>query len=172
MSDKIIGVTVGTPLNPKTMKEKLKPMESEYELIETIELTEDTVSIYRTLEPDGTPYKFDAIWVLGNNVGLVGSGKYGFGVHADDNAVGAGGSLSAQTNNHLLAHIWQDRGIWDRSIVFETGERAWNTSKATFRDTSLKLCKNYPHITSLNIRQLNGVAMTAGSYFEIWGVRA
>lgn len=34
-----------------------------FELIETITLAEDTTSILRTAEPDGTPYKFTDVWV-------------------------------------------------------------------------------------------------------------
>ena len=34
-----------------------------FELIESITLTEDTTSILRTAEPDGTPYKFTDVWV-------------------------------------------------------------------------------------------------------------
>lgn len=62
-ADTLGGVKVGEGLQMDGEVLGVKP-ESEYELIETITLAEETSIIERTVEPDGTPYHFKRLHII------------------------------------------------------------------------------------------------------------
>ena len=143
---------------------------SVYELIETITLTEDTVRIDRTAEPDGTPYKFQAVQVYGKNVGVTAE-KYAYGAYANNYIVGVSGYLRALNNNYFCAAIINENGLWFRRFACQSDD-AWSSKQYPYIGHTRVSVEDYPYITELTIRQLNGVPTTAGSIIEIWGVRA
>lgn len=151
------------------LSENLKP-EGVYELIETITLTEDS-SIVRTEEPDGAPYKFKALLLRGKLFSDTLSGNFTFYFCGTDRIGCAwwGHKTNVTKIYRRLDEIAQHNGYW-RSEWTD-----WVTSSdgvaSRFIDddyTQKHDMVQYPFITKFQTQSV----LPAGTYIEVWGVRA
>ena len=150
------------------------PVDGSYELIETITLTEDTASIVRTQEPDGTPYSFIGLKVLAivSTGTETGSGTAIFR-YKNSNILSIGSAGYIATNARYW-FIWAklENGAWNFERTSGNGGQ-WDTALGANTTSELRLQNQYPLIDELIINATtSGVPFPAGSIFRIYGVRA
>lgn len=146
-----------------------------YELIETIEVTEDT-TILRTKEPDGTPYNFSSMFVqLETTAASFPSTRLYFQYTSKANPTQAivGHDIATISNNtgtrRAFIEVFQHNGWWDSSFI------DWHPYIGA---TNLKVyaASNKFVLTTENAPIINRFASTstipAGTTVKIWGVRA
>lgn len=150
-----------------------------YELIETITLTEDTASIVRTQEPDGTPYAFKAIGVVVKaEVGSVNSGINVFGNYGSTRL--QAGFINSAINNTIkkygYAQIYPDWGAWTAIGSTAINGFSWTVNQMTgyspAQAFSVKESEN-PYCTQVTLQpNTSGATIPAGTIIQIYGVRA
>lgn len=150
-----------------------------YELIETITLTEDVVSIVRTQEPAGTPYAFKAIGVVVQaEVGLVNSGISVFGNY-ESTRLQAGfinSAISDSIKKYGYVQIYPDWGVW--TAIGSTAVNGFNwvvtqmTGYSPGQAFSVKESEN-PYCTQVTLQvNVSGATIPTGTIIQIYGVRA
>lgn len=163
------------PANP----ENVEPKHGTYELIETITLTEDVVSIIRTQEPDGTPYKFKAIGVVVS--AEIGSVNCGINMLANYNATRLNtsfinGAISTSVKKYGYTQIYPDFGVWTAIGATSVNGFGWTVTQMTgyspMQAFAVKESEN-PYCTQV-VMQVNmpDATIPAGTVISIYGVRA
>lgn len=142
-----------------------------YELIETITLDEDTAGLTRTQEPDGTPYRFERMYMqlyAPTKGGAANNCVFYYG-NVECGAFWLGGSTTDKS--YRACEIRQDSGGW------RTTWCDWNTNVATVNSRQAanewgrfpdKSIKDYPYID----RVVHYGTLPAGTEIKIWAVRA
>lgn len=130
-----------------------------YELIETITVSE-AAAITRTEEPDGTPYKFDAILVLCTTQ----ESWDGTHFYFDCNGATVGGYWGDQgANIPSIYRADKEYGYWKT-----TWRRSWAyTPQVADKWAFVRRVSDYPHITKFYTG-----TVPAGTALKIYGVRA
>lgn len=163
-------------LDIEGINEKLSTIQAEgkYELIETIEVTEDMV-ISRTEEPDGTPYSFSAMFIQLETTAAVFSAirlyfSYVYSnkpiQHVVTHDIAAISNNTATRRKFIEAYL--HNGWWDSRFVDwyqyagATNLKA-NVSSGRFEYST----DNAPIINRL----ASSGAVSAGTTIKIWGVR-
>lgn len=161
------GVKVGAGLQMTGDVLGVKP-EGNYELIETINVTDEGIQlIERTTEPDGTNYKFKAIY-LNCNVPQAEQKGFMYSYINKDIYADMPGSISAKGTS-----IGQVMAECKYGTLCGYGIAALNigTSSTYWRYvTNSNKPKGYMSINNLKIRST--VPIPVGTEIEIWGVRA
>lgn len=165
----------------QTMRERINAEKSKgvYELIETITLTEDTASVVRTQEPDGTPYAFKAIGVVVQaevgsvNSGIIVSGEY------NSTRLQSGfinGAITDTIKRYGYAQIYPDWGVW--AAIGSTAVNGFNwtvtqmTGYSPGQAFSVKESEN-PYCTQVTLQvNISGATIPTGTIIQIYGVRA
>ena len=140
-----------------------------YELIETIEITEDMV-IRRTQEPDGTPYNFKRvrIWVetTAANFALA-----RFTFKSASNLEIATHDFSAFSNKPATQRSWceiyPNCGMWANKQIAWTQYAGYIATQEYGKDFVVST-EQAPTICSISTT----AKVTAGTTVKIWGVRA
>lgn len=155
-----------------------------YELIETITLTDDTAAaVTRTAEPNGTAYNFSKAIIicsamLANGV----SGRYGLYVNSDINhpygitdLVAGGTKMSvceAEIRNGYVfckTYTISDKKNYSADVEYIPIANTFNGQAAIGLDTVA--LKQADSITSLRIAQFNTRPFASGTVFKIYAVR-
>lgn len=165
----------------QTMRERINAEKSKgvYELIETITLTEDTVSIVRTQEPDGTPYAFKAIGVVVQaEVGSANSGINVFGNYESTRLQAAfiNGAIDDSIKKYGYARIYPDWGVWTAIGSRAVNGFGWTVSQmagdSPAQAFSVKESEN-PYCTQVTLQaNVSGATIPTGTIIQIYGVRA
>lgn len=143
--------------------------EKDYELIDTITLTEDA-ALNLTKEPDGTPYSFEAVLITGlANVGTLAS-KFLFCFNNENTKYSRGEIQDAsKQKTAFTTEMWIERGIWRNTSVTGT-----NTYYGTIKGDNYRRVHNFDpntsnhkHITQI----LTDGTLTAGSIVNIYAIR-
>lgn len=158
-----------TPAKPKGV----------YELIETITLTENTTSVIRTQEPDGTPYAFKAIGVVVQaEVGSVNSGITVLGNYESTRlqATFINGAISNTIKKYGYAQIYPDWGVWTAIGSTAVNGFSWTVTQMTgyspAQAFSVKESEN-PYCTQVTlVVNTSGATIPTGTIIQIYGVRA
>ena len=141
--------------------------EGEYELIETIELTEDTSEIIRTQEPDGTAYAFNAAMVTITYPAVLSRYDYcGFGGNWTRKASGA--CAAYQVARFVCC---PQNGVWnmfgdyggDGSQSVSCGQAAVNHIEYVNGDFS--------HVNYIRFYTGDGSGYPSGTTIKIYGIR-
>lgn len=141
-----------------------EPAEKEgtYELIETITLEEDTASIERTAEPDGTAYNFSNVAIFLCSSSAVTSSWVDNYLYTDDNQSIYYGTTIPSTDNwfyQVMAHISNGfLAAQARAYTFV----ALGNGQFTFTKEP----------TSSYIAKLKFLSLKAGTTIKIYGIRA
>lgn len=140
--------------------------EGEYELIETITLTEDTSEIIRTQEPDGTAYKFKA-FIISAAGKTTGDNAFAYW-KGNNGQVVALGRFSSKYNYKTLL-----RGFMMGGFIFAIGsdEAGYNvrTSQCIAAATEKSV---YPNGYIDYIEFLTASPMIVGTTINLYGIRA
>lgn len=136
-----------------------------YELIETITVSEAAV-ITRTEEPDGTPYKFDAMFV--DVSGTAEMSGMNFDFFSDGTLVGRYWMGCSENGNSGL-EIEKDRGWWKATRLYTTsGSVNYGVPYRSRTYAFAHKTAEYPHITKFTTNS----SINAGVTLKIYGVRA
>lgn len=161
------------PAGDYALKSEIPAPEGVYELIETITLEEES-AIERTAEPDGTPYRLDAVFTVIGATGEIASSNLYY--HSGSNAP-AFSYIAKKTNaehGRIVCECVKEYGFWvgkwrnswsANNITLGTND--FNKMRMTTH-TEIDAVKNSPYITRI---RTSGV-FPAGSEIQIWGVRA
>lgn len=171
--------TAPVSYNPQNLTEPEKAQAREnigaadgnvYELIETITVTE-AMSIKRSQEPDGTPYKFKGLWVFfrSNANEQAAINLYIYNSDKSVHAAATLGSISAGNTSTRYAYgrLESIYGLW-RDAWYTWGN---NIGAASYFGHSYRVMidmNKFDYIGSI----LTSVAVAAGTTVEIWGVRS
>lgn len=140
-----------------------------YELIETIKLTEDTASIERTQEPDGTPYAFHAVYIKAKLA--VGSASGSLRADFNGDQIISGGtqfSTSSQMYTKISAEVKYGKFFGD----IEAGTESEYHTAVHYSQRFANSMVSCSDIHSLKLLRIgNVIDIPAGSQFEIWAVR-
>lgn len=144
--------------------------ENEYELIETITVTEEITVIERTAKPDGTPYNYKKMLVKCHYNKATGSS--GVGLRVNDGCTLSGAS-QLNANNEMHNHYIVDvtGGIfYGRCMGGISGEFSTATD---YPPAFYWLGRPVESINKINLYSIGGtVSIPVGSKIDIWGVRA
>lgn len=150
--------------------------EGVYELIEKYTSAEEAAFV-RTQEPDGTPYRFKALFVKFEVTGpvqtnlLVAMEALGDGKKLGDFFQTITGD-PYKLRDYTAFEVIQDKGYW-RSMTFAATTVSDSYPSAKYSGTMYTLTtsiENYPYITKF--ASSNYYPLPAGVKMEIWGVRA
>lgn len=161
-ADTLGGVKVGEGLQMTGDALGVKP-DGEYELIETITLTESAV-IERTQEPDGTNYNFEALLVkLTKPESVESVDGVNIRVYDRGNRMGQAWLSKVQNTNKTFAFF---------TAHYESGEfvvcmRPWSAVQV-----ATQVSEDHPIFTSPIVKFMTSIALPAGITIEIKGVRA
>lgn len=147
-----------------------------YELIEKY-TSEEEAAFVRTQEPDGTPYKFKALFVKFEVTGPVEANR-----SVTMEAMSGGRRVGYFTQSiqgdpyklrdYTAFEVTQDKGYWRCMFCTATtlSERYPNVEHGGSTYTLMYSTEQYPHITKF--ASINYYPLPAGVKMEIWGVRA
>ena len=146
--------------------------EGEYELIQTITVEEDTMSITVTEEPDGTPWSFRKIVI--KVAGKAGATKdtaiiYEF----NDLEYRTVGSKHCSTEDVFASvDVWLENGVWNGYTTI--GQTSRHNIQGMYYNqyASVMAKEKTNYIYKLHIRTNNTNGIYKGTTFEIWAVRA
>lgn len=143
-----------------------------YELIDTVEITEDVGGLNYNTEPDGTPYNFDRVFLKMHTTSEQPSQTWLFYRTADLSRAASVYTMAGSANSYAAAAAWKENGYWTavwhnwRTVVSTYG-----ASYPTGHDNAMKnACLSDKMKTIKHIR-MSGTAK-AGLTVEIWAVRA
>lgn len=154
---------------------KITALTKKYELIETITLTEETWTIERSVEPDGTAYNFKKL-IIYMNASL--TNKTGsFGVNLWDGTTLAArnvafGSDMTQTKSDYIMELSVEDGILHQTAPSRPDNDYISTITKTAAATFYGGVKMMDKISKITINQYNGIAFAVGTVIKIYGVRA
>ena len=142
--------------------------EGEYELIETIMLTEDTSEIIRTQEPDGTAYAFNAAM---STIALPAvQGRYDF--------VGFGGNWTRKATGFSATYqvarfvCRQQNGVWDMFGYYGgAGDKSVSCGQAAVNHIEY-VNSDFSHVNYIRYYTSDGSAFPSGTTIKIYGIRA
>lgn len=139
--------------------------EGEYELIETITLTEDGL-ITRTAEPDGTPYRFNAVYM---EIISALENFNGFNVYFEF-ANGSSHPLWVEkyTGNTLLNNKYAYLEVAKQYGLYHARYRPHTTNNYITSLQESVIAKAGGGIKAIKVANI----ASAGTTFDIWGVRA
>lgn len=144
-----------------------------YELIETITLTEDTASIVRTQEPDGTPYALKAALVDISTPPGAGTGAVAFVFMSGVTYLGfvSLGSAITATGAISSGEMFLRHGRWNEEVT-AAGDSAGTGAMYTYRSPVL-LEASYPVIDKIRlVASTSNIPLPVGTVINIYGVRA
>lgn len=148
----------------------------DYELIEEITLEEDVNFISRSNEPDGTPYRFSAFYIIADII-----------VSDSDTASYMCIDASSDTNRDLFLEYFPRSGLTDKRInlhyeaispnLFKLTSELYNKPHDPFSDGKVGIRNyNYDNIpilsTIVNNISFRNIIFLAGTKIKIYGVRA
>lgn len=140
--------------------------EGEYELIETITLTEDTSEIIRTQEPDGTAYKFKAFIITATGKTTT-NNAFAYWTGNDGVTVALGRFSSTNNYKTLL------RGFMMGGFIFAIGsdEAGYNVKTSQCISGATKK-STYPNGYIDYIKFSTNSPMKVGTTIDLYGIRA
>lgn len=143
--------------------------EGVYELIETITIEED-MAVERTMEPDGTPYKFSSVAIRAKKAANIKIAQFSmYAVTTKNISLALWLPETQKTEEQWgYAEVRQYKGFWER-------ERSDNWS--VYNYTATPMYVKIPMFDTRvsegeTIRMIRSSLMQAGLTIEIWGVRA
>ena len=138
----------------------------EYELIETIELTEDTSEIIRTQEPDGTAYKFKAFIIMATGK-TTNNNAFAYWNGNNGEAVALGRFSNAYNYKTLL------RGFMMGGFIFAIGSDEAGYNVRTSQCIAAAISKSvYPNGYIDYVNFSTNSPMTVGTTIDLYGIRA
>lgn len=148
-----------------------------YELIEKVTIEEaETLRFLRDSEPDGTPYKFNSVYVRVVTQPLekaVTGYIYLYGGNSLSNRI-MGGYVANMSNTSERTSTFVGMPVYNRWFAFSFGAGNDNGNSANVANypslQGMYDTAQFPYITNLDIRQSEAWAI--GATIEIWGVRA
>lgn len=161
------GIKVGSGL--QMSGEVLSAKREKYELIETI-TPEETITITRTEEPDGTPYNFTAIALRAKKPeGVTLSGTITIAAYITSTMALPLylPATSATTEQWCYCEVRQNRGLWERERAEQWGALNSTATPMYVRMPSFDM----PVTEGVNVFKATGT-IPAGVTIEIWGCRA
>lgn len=178
MSRKIVGVTVGTPLNPQVTRSAIKKevealVGGTYELVEEITTTEDLTTIRRDAHPDSTQYNFKSMIVkmelpAGAGTGVV---NVAFSDKAGWQLGFSSTNTIATSNRWAWTRIFRDYDRWHCEFSVGSTKYAQTVYRQVGADEMFGA--KYGMVGILNIKSnTSGVPIPAGTIIRIYGVRA
>lgn len=163
----------------KTQLGKVVFLPKEYELIEYIELQEETLSVVRTTKPNGDAYKLRSC-IVTFRTPFKSSGYVNVAFSSSFNALGAYVRLNEVTEDRICysqAEATLANGIWritQRQYVYgySTPNRTWNTQVLETVPSFMHLVKeaDAAYIDQVNITGNKEWTMPVGTQITIYGI--
>lgn len=148
-----------------------------YEPIETITLTEDTASVVRTQEPDGTPYNFVAINSIVEFAIGAGNGQVYFvcmNGSKEIMAIERPNCITPSSKRYVQGKCELIHGAWFSQLLSpNNGMLANSTAFTNPMSQGGFFASDYPAITAFKLASATSeVPIPAGTIISIYGVRA
>ena len=144
------------------------PIEGEYELIDTITISDGVTKLDVSVEPDGTPYRFERVFLkLTIKENTPAAEGWSFwdqaGVEIMYHYHGTVSSANVQSG----MQVWKEAGYWTGEVYAWRGlYSTYGTTYHAGRDEALKVSTAGSYISRIKADELsNGITV------EVWGVR-
>jgi hypothetical protein len=138
-----------------------------YELIDTIAVADGVTNLFLTAEPDGTAYRFEAVF-LKMSCGETAAAATTIGFYTTQRRLSSIYLSAGVANGYAGMQVWKDKGYWTAEGY------AWRTVDSTYgysyRTGNANVLKNKTS-EGAYIERISG-GVTAGMTVEIWAVRA
>lgn len=164
-----------TPVDGDNWQQLTIQKERKFELIETITLAEDTKSIIRTAEPDGTAYKFTdvKISIAANPTNTSVASVFGIYLYIANGALQVGGLYNDGFRSQFRMELFclSNNGSSLCLGAKQSVEGAWNGTYVApaFRTLNKNLFET--PIDKILFETSSSVAMKAGGTISIYGIR-